>query len=275
MNIKNSRMANLFFVILISGGFFVYLLIICVININKTIMIDNDLRKRTNILKGYEKNISFAPTKEMVDSLSKEKNILENIYREFSKTFSSIPFESSPDTDPLKFKEDLIQAQNRIRGLALTSNFALPASLGFSKFDSDIPKTSEIPALKIELKIVEELIRLMLDSGVAKLDSIDISASPENRNEKKTKEEPASNQQKKGKDSNSAKSDDELKVTFNSFPVKLELRGSTESLVKFMYKLRISKFIFVVKDLRIDSAEPAAETDNMIKVFMELSANIF
>ncbi len=294
MKLKNSKVTNLLIVIFVLIIFLLYLFILTIFNFKKSINVGSDLNSKIETLNSYERNTSFYPSKEMVDGLQKKKASLEDIFKNFSSVLAPSAQEEKSESDPLKFKEELLLAQTKIREVAKNANLSLPDSLGFTKYDVEIPATQDIPVLKNQLKIIREIIGYMSDTGIKSLNVLNVSSPVMSKKKIEVEpnieglpgdnlpmgrppglpfpKRPAPNRAIEAK---AVSSNDGEEIVYDTFPVKLELESSTSSLIKFIYKLRTAKSIFIIKNLEISSIESKDLKDLGVKSELDINAIVF
>lgn len=282
MHFRYSKPTNLFFVVIVLVGILLYTAFLSVINLQKSFSLNRELNIKIKSLEHFTKGMPFIPSSEMVENLAKEKKSLEKMDNEFISAFSKPYLGLKLEADPLKFKEDLFQTQNSIRQLALKAGFGLPDSLGFSKYETEIPTNIDVPVLKKQLIIVEELIKIMINSKVSSLKSIEIQKSVSKLIEM---EEPvilslddmkrAPQKRPKSKITEPSEIKNKKLEIYQAFSIVVEVETDTANLIKFLYNLRASNYLFILNSLKIDSKKDETSENRKLKSTLNISAIIF
>ena len=155
--------------------------------------------------------------------LTSEKNSLErqlNSLKEADKDISGILF-SKPASrmakevgDPLKFKEELYKAQNKLKEDGASMNFQFPFRLGFDRYEHDIPSPADLPLRVKQLDIIKEIGNIALASKVPEIQTIEFLEV------KKVTAETG---------------------LYMEFPVRVVLKCKNENLVNFMQELSVAE----------------------------------
>jgi len=210
--------------------------------LTKDSQLEEEISSKYKVINALVKKSKMPITEESVILLKDEHSKLNNIYTRFKLAIASPLNEeiSEKELDPLKFKEKLIQAQKKFREEAAGRNLSLPESLGFSKYETELSNPVEIPDLIKRLKILEELIYTIARANVDSLYEIGFT--------------------NKGAKESSLK-----KGIYYDIPVSLKINCTSSELVQFLYKLRVSPFVFVVDDLDIEKGQDSLDKSEVAK----------
>ncbi|MBL7071185.1 MAG: hypothetical protein ISS26_03310 [Candidatus Omnitrophica bacterium] len=238
-------MAVLLMVLLLSVAFLF-------VSLAKNIAVKAEVGAKCEEINKIAQKSDLPLSKESVAFLADEHTRLKNIYSRFLLALVSPLDEeiNEEDLDPLQFKERLIQTQKKLREDARINNLLLPASLGFAKYETELTDPTDIPGLIKRLKVLEEIVHLMSLSGLVTINEISFAEENENRSERNT-----GRGQKKQDEAKNPESPAEPKAVFSDVPVYLRIGCTNTELIKFLYKLRVSQFNFIVDDLDIQLDE--------------------
>jgi len=243
---------------LFSGIFIIFLFGGCILSavlfsksLTKDSQLEEEISSKYKAINALVKKSKMPITEESVILLKDEHSKLNNIYARFKLAIASPLNEeiSEKELDPLKFKEKLIQAQKKLREEAAGRNLSLPESLGFSKYETELSNPVEIPDLIKRLKILEELIYTIARANVDSLYEIDFT----NKGAKAASQIDA------------AKESSLKKGIYYDIPVSLKINCTSSELVQFLYKLRVSPFVFVVDDLDIEKGQDSLDKSKVAK----------
>jgi hypothetical protein len=274
------------------GGLF-FSIVVFFLALAKHSRITAEISSKCETINKYAKKSKMPITKESVLALMDEQGKLKNVYSRFKLAFTSPLNEetSEEELDPLQFKERLIQIQKKLREDAERYNLSVPDSLGFTKYERELSKPSEIPRLIMQLKVLEELIYIMTLSNIDSLQEINFITPTEIKKDtkprrhhrrkhiKKRVEAEFSGDGKeilelhKGTPSSEQAIEEAGQKTYIYFdvPVTFSIICASSELIDFLYKLRVSPFIFVVDDL--DVAKTEANLNKDIENRKSLEAN--
>ncbi|MFH0839673.1 MAG: Amuc_1100 family pilus-like protein [Candidatus Omnitrophota bacterium] len=209
-----------------------------------------EIAAKSVAIDNFAKKSKMPLTEESISFLTDERNKLKSAYSRLKLALTSPLAEDMPreSMDSLQFKERLVQTQKKLREEAKEFSLSLPDSLGFTKYETELSTRGEIPALWRRLKVLEELIYLMTLSDVASLNEIsfigdDLPKGPA---------QPAQ----------SENFYDEVKVSF-------KINCTYSGLIKFLYKMRASSFIFIVDDLDITRAKDTLDKDEAAESMLQ------
>lgn len=199
--------------------------------------IGKDVMTKSGMIDGFVKKSKMPLTENSISLLEDERNKLKSAYSRLKLAFASPLGEEAPpeSMDSLQFKEKLVQTQKKLREEAKNSSLVLPISLGFTKYETELSSSAEIPYLSKRLKVLEELTYLMTLAGVTSLDEINFIEED-------------------------VKKEDAPKI-YEEIAVSFKITCAYSKMMDFLYRLKISPFIFVVDDLDINKAKDALDND--------------
>jgi hypothetical protein len=245
----------------ITVGIFIFALILSIVlfsvSLAKNIRIKADVYSKCGSIDRFVEESKMPLTEKSVAFLNNEQDRLKNLYSRFKLAFSSPLQEEIPEEDlePLRFKEKLIQAQKKLRYEAEQNNLLLPQSMGFAKYETELSEPSEIPDLLKRLKVIEELIQSMANSGIGSLDEINFA-------EREIKGESPK--------SGAKTTDVEEADIYYDIPISFKIECTSLELMDFLNGLESSPIIFIVDDLDIESGNN--EAGNIVKASLSLKA---
>ncbi|MBU4376083.1 MAG: type II secretion system protein M, partial [Candidatus Omnitrophica bacterium] len=217
----------------------------------------------------FAKKSRMPLTEESISFLADERNKLKSAYSRLKLALTSPLAEDVPreSMDSLQFKERLIQTQKKLREEAKEFSLSLPDSLGFTKYETELSTRGEIPALWRRLKVLEELIYLMTLSEVVSLN--EISFIGDDPAKEAAQPVPAEHvlagmpvDKAAAQPAQSENFYDEVKVSF-------KITCTYSGLIKFLYKMRASPFIFIVDDLDITRAKDTLDKDEAAESMLQ------
>ena len=247
-------------------------------SIHENSKIRHEIASKYSVMNSYAEKSRLPISKESIAILTGEQNNLKSIYARFKLALMS-PLNdeiSEEELDPLQFKERLIQIQKKLREDAEMHNLALPESMGFTKYETELSERSEIPRLIKRLKVLEEIVYVMIagradsidhilfmDAGAKKTtDKISMERSKEKIKASAVDTALLQEMEKKLK---RQKNLPEMEVskkehgTDYDFPVSLAVTCANSRLTALLYKLRVSPYIFVIDDIIIERIEGAVK----------------
>lgn len=226
----NKKFLKIYALFIILICVFLISAIMLILSARERISINNKIKKAVATIKERSKSGEDPVLKRLADLLS-QKLTLQEKYKKLKHALDSRPQRALPEDipDPLKFKEQLYQTQQRLKNLANNSQVTLPQDLGFSQFETKIPAAGQLPILIKQLDIVDEVIKFLIKTQIKNIVSVEL-AEPADRLVGKTDG-----------------------AVYKELPIKVTVECPTENLVKFLYELRSSEFIFIVKSLKIDT----------------------
>jgi len=219
------------------------------IALNKNSKIASEIASKCEVINKFADKDKVPIADESITSLTEERNKLKEIYNRFKIALRSPLSEeaSKESSDSLQFKERLIQTQKKLSEEAKAHNLSLPKSLGFTKYETELPRPFEIPALLGQLKVLEELIHTMALSGIDSLYEIYFI-------EEKDKELDAQSRKEKVERKPQPDLKEEPPIYYD-VPVSFKIGCTSAELMDFLYKLRLSPFVFVIDDLDVESIQ--------------------
>lgn len=249
------------FIIIIS-----LLLILCLsialffISLNKNSKIASEIASKFDAINKFADKSKIPVTDESITFLTEERNKLKEIYNRFKIALTSPLSETAAKEklDSLQFKEKLIQMQKRLYENAKSHNLLLPKSLGFAEYETELPKPSEIPNLIRRLRVLEELINTMTLSGIDFFYEINFTGI----DIQKSKEAKIQSQREEIEKKPQPDVAEETPIYYD-VSVSFKIGCTSAELIDFLYKLRLSPFVFIVDDLDVEKAKTAvSETVN-------------
>ena len=202
-----------------------------------------------NIFKGKKEN---APTTSWIKYLKQKSDELEGINKVMLSELDTPATRLPKDVkEPLKFKEEIFKTQDRIKEKAALVGLKIAKeaqALGFEEYERKIPIEEEVVNLTKELQIIEELIILMLNSGVDILERVEFL------------------------DCTDKVVGEGEPFSYRIFPVKLKIALSIKDLAKFLYNISESDYIFLVNALNIDTLD---EKESQLQVELDISVVVF
>ena len=273
------RRGSLSFIIIISLGIYLLLSItLFFVWSAKHYRIKAEIASKYEVINGFAKRSKMPITKESVFFLTDEENKLKNIYSRLKLALASPLNEeiSEEELEPLQFKERLIQIQKKLREDAKRHNLSLPESLGFTKYETELSEPFKIPDLIKRLKILEELIHAMTLSGIDSLDEIRF-INEEVKKDKKVKAQRPKKKIAKKTQKEALKTDVAAKegpAVYYDIPVSFKIGCTSSKLIGFLYKLRLSPFVFVIDDLDIETTQASYDKDEVVVRRLKASFSI-
>ncbi|MCK4948097.1 MAG: Amuc_1100 family pilus-like protein [Candidatus Aureabacteria bacterium] len=141
---------------------------------------------------------------------------------------------------PVEFKDKLLSYQTRLVNRADANGVKLPGTLGFEEYEGgDLPSMKDIPLLIRQMKIIEKLVNLFIDSRVQLVEKIE-------REETKISE---------------CRHIDGICTVLN---FSLEMTCQTPALIKFMGGLEFLNSFIIIKNMGIE-----ADKINKVKMFIK------
>jgi len=232
---------NLFSIIMIMALSIVLTFAIAVffVSMTRSFACKAEINAKCGDIDKIAKKSSMPLSKESLIFLTDEYNRLKSVYSRFKLALESPLNDEATDEElePLKFKERLIQAQKKLREDARMHNLTVPKSLGFAKYETELTDPPEIRSLIRRIDILEEIMYIILESGVGTLNEIDFAVVSSNA--------------KEGEGEGSGRKQAES----SDIPVYVSIGCTSPKLINFLYRLRVSQFNFVVDDVDITSEE--------------------
>ncbi len=261
MPVLHRRNAFSILVIVILTVILVAFVVLFMLALSRNTYLASEITSKCRIINEYVQKTEMPLSEESIALLTEELNRLKSVYQRFKLALHSPLYgkEAENQLDPLQFKERLIQTQKRLGKEATAHGMALPSSLGFTRYETELSKPEEIPNLLQRLKILEELISAMLSSKIETLHNISFKTAPVPKLQKKKRS----------------------KKTFpytREIPFSLTIGCSHENLVQFLYNMRLSSYVFTVGDLDIiRENKPASHSEGepvKLRVEMDVKAVI-
>lgn len=207
--------------------------------------------KMIKAIRAYYSTDTFPPSEIMLKYyLDRKEKILE-YHNAFKALFLAQKEMPSRILDTLKFKEELINVQFQIRKEAEREYLMIKdeaLSLGFERYETEIPLPQDIPDLMLELHAIKELASFMMDSRVDVLEKLRTS-NPQDKT-----------------------LPGEENPFIRIYPVQITIQADFESFVRFLDYCGKSNFIFALSDLHICQSEAG---ENMVKADMTFNAVVF
>ncbi len=202
--------------------------------------LNSQIRIEEKKLKGY-KDIYQLVTDRTIKERESIKADLKKKYIDFIALFSSKGSASAAPVTSLIFKQYLFDLQDRLKEKAGRKKIPLPESLGFKKYELNVPDVSQAQVLIRELSMAEEIISLLLDSQIIRLVAVEFSAEPGNlKSEAKLNRE----------------------ILFKSFTIDLTVEADFVSLKEFLTDLSQKESVYIVKNVTIKKKIP--DTGNLL-----------
>lgn len=254
----------------------------------KDIRTSKEIITKSDRIDAFVKKSKMPLTEESVSFLEDERNKLKSAYSRLKLALTSPLSDgtSAENIDSLQFKEKLIQTQKKLREEANNSSLALPDSIGFTKYETELSTPAEIPYLLKKLKVLEELVYLMTLSGVVSLNEINFIGEDVKKTE--TIAQPAAVQaapmpamppmqimhpvMPQPKDAPEIKPIEVKQVKANEeITISFKITCTYSKLVNFLYRLRVSPFVFVIDDLDITKTKDTADKDAVAESMLQAS----
>ncbi|MDP3790247.1 MAG: Amuc_1100 family pilus-like protein [Candidatus Omnitrophota bacterium] len=234
--------------------------------------IGKEIMTTSGTIDGFVKKSKMPLTENSVSFLEDERNKLKSAYSRLKLALTSPLGEEMPPEgmDSLQFKERLIQTQKKLCEEGKDFSLALPDSLGFTKYETELSDSAEIPHLLKRLKVLEELIYLMTLTGVASLDEISFVGEDIKKEEAPVLSVPALPDI--GNEAGALPTlPPEPKKTkiYEEITVSFKITCSYSKLMDFLYRLKVSPFIFVVDDLDINKTKDALDKDQAAESMLQ------
>ncbi len=239
----------------------------------------------------YTEKSKMSLSKKSIELLTEERNKLKGLYSRFELALRSPLDEeaSAADLDSLQFKEKLIQIQKKLREDANMYDLRLPESLGFSKYETELSDSSEIPHLIKRLNVLEELIYIMAIADIESLDKIEFAEKEDDKKaSKKTAPKevreiagrnvsqlnlPGGMQIIRGTEGEIVTQEDKAS-TYSDIPISFVMNCTSSTLVSFLHKLGLSPLIFVVEDMDIKRARDFTDQDKSAEEKLKVNFSI-
>lgn len=233
-------------------GAFLIISVVCLGRaIKECANLNSSKNKMIKAIRAYYIRDAFPPSEIMLEYyLDRKEKILE-YHNAFKALFLSQEEMPSHMLDTLKFKEELTNVQFQIRKEAEREYLMIKdeaLSLGFERYETEIPLPQDIPDLMLELHAIKELTSFMMESKIDVLEKLSIS-NPQDK-------------------TLSGKENPFIRI----YPVQMTMQANFESFVRFLDYCGKSNFIFVLSDLHICQSEAG---ENTVKVDMIFNAVVF
>ena len=225
--------------------------------------IGKEIMTKSGTIDGFVKKSKMPLTENSVSFLEDERNKLKSAYSRLKLALTSPLSEEVPPEgmDSLQFKDKLIQTQKKLREEAKDFSLVLPDSLGFTKYETELSDSVEIPYLIKRLKVLEELIYLMTLTGVASLDEISFIGEDVKKEEAHAQAIlPVPNTENMA-EALPLPSEPEKTKIYEEITVSFKITCTYSKLMDFLYRLKVSPFIFVVDDLDINKTKDVLDKD--------------
>lgn len=244
------RLLKPVFVKSILAALFIFSAIFMCVVIYKALAIRNTINSKKAALELY-RNKGLDKLNEDKAFLEKQLKTMNASYEEITQRLASQlkPKKPKEITDPLKFKEELYKAQNKLKEDGRTINFDFPFWLGFEKFEHDIPSAAELPIRAKQLEIIKETANLILKAGIAVVNVVEF---------KDTRDVAV------GRD-----------VLYKEYPMRMGLVCKNENLVNFLYSLSVAEVPLKVEYIKIKTSETKEPVKYELAVELIISAAVF
>ncbi|MCK5655825.1 MAG: Amuc_1100 family pilus-like protein [Candidatus Aureabacteria bacterium] len=184
-----------------------------------------------------------VPSVITVSALKKEENRIRAQKNSIYNLLIDADAEEDEDMEypsPVEFKDKLLSYQTRLVNRADAGGVKLPGTLGFEEYEGgDLPSMKDIPLLIRQMKIIEKLVNLFIDSRVQLVEKIE-------REETKISE---------------CRRIDGICTVLN---FSLEMTCQTPALIKFMGGLEFLDSFIIIKNMEIE-----ADEINKVKMFIK------
>ncbi len=199
--------------------------------------IEDEIKTKHEQVTKYEKEKGEAPSPALIASLTMEKKQLERefdfLMNNFSTTTPIVPeFTLYPSVE---FKEFLYFSQDRLYKRASKRKVQLPLALGFPT--TGLSPQDQIPTLTLQFEVVNDLVNLIVDSGVTMVESIT----------------PGVPQQV---------------AFYQVLPLKLGIAGTSNEIVRFLKYIENPSSYFLLKNFSVK------KESNLFRVAMGIDAVI-
>lgn len=223
--------------------------------LRKNAQITADLASKCKMIASLAEKSKMPITKESEIFLIDEQKKLKNLYGRFRLALTSPLGEkpSADELDSLKFKERLIQTQKGLREEARRHNLSLPKSLGFAKYETELSKPHEIPYLIKQLKTLEELINTMISSNIDSLYEINFAEAVAKKDKRLEVQDGEAAELNIGETPQPGVISKENSF-FYDIQASFKIGCTSNKLIDFLYKLRISPYFFIVDDMDIEAS---------------------
>ena len=225
--------------------------------------IGKEIMTTSGTIDGFVKKSKMPLTENSVSFLEDERNKLKSAYSRLKLALTSPLSEEVPpeSMDSLQFKEKLIQTQKKLREEAKDFSLGLPDSLGFTKYETELSDSMEIPYLIKRLKVLEELIYLMTLTGVVSLDEISFIGEDVKKEEAHAQVMPPMPNAGNIAEALPLPPEPGKTKIYEEIAVSFKITCTYSKLMDFLYRLKVSPFIFVVDDLDINKTKDVLDKD--------------
>ncbi|MFH1777699.1 MAG: hypothetical protein ABH952_09120 [Candidatus Omnitrophota bacterium] len=214
------------------------------VSLNKEHTLNRKIKEKTDYITSRldkEETIEEILAREKTHFIIKTKaEFLESFFRTSRTKLISL------SNNPMLFKQRLFDIRKKIISEAESYNFSVPDDLGFEKYRVLVPKQKDVPMLNKQLDIVSEVLKVMIESGLYRLDKIEF-------NEPKTKENTLIN------------------ITTIELPFAVSFSCREQDLFKFLYQLNKTVNIYLLQTMVVDQIS----NTNSINVQLTLAGVVF
>lgn len=229
------------------GGLSLLLLILSFFmrkTINERDEIDHQIESKLEELKALALRTKMAPSNEITRQFDEKEIELENKYLEILKTIDKGGLEK--EMSPLEFKEELLKTQDFLKERARIWNIQVPQSVGFREFEAGvIPEEKDIWNLSYQLSHIRNIVNLMVESKISRIDSI-------------VKSVEVVDQKSKGLNAKQI------------FMYQFKMQCNWSSLIQILTRLHGSRQFFLVKKIEVTN-----EDKDSLLVMMTVEAILF
>ncbi len=133
---------------------------------------EEEIRKKYEEAKKYEIEKEKAPSPELIGRLNKKKEFLDKQFEIMLNSFSTLYPEPPEFTKypSIEFKEYIYFSEDKLRKMATLRDVNIPTSLPFPK--TGLIDVNIIPNLTLRFEVVKDLLKLIIDTGITKIDYI-------------------------------------------------------------------------------------------------------
>ncbi len=185
--------------------------------------ISAEIEQKAKELESFRKEKRGTTSLELIESLEAVKEDYQKkivFLKEYLGVFD-VPLPLEVTQKGLFFKEKAYQAERRLREEAEVKGVILPASLGF---DKDVPKDEETEKLLCELAVMNEVVEILIESGMEVLVSLNLEPAVE-----KT----------------------EVGIVYTTIPIKIKCRGRTLPLLDFVHNLTWANLPLIIEKMDV------------------------
>ena len=114
-----------------------------------------------------------------LNQLNNKKTVLEKALEKVSsETNLSYVNKEVETSDPIEFKQLLLDTLEKVNDRAKVNSLSLPGSLGFDDYRANLPRQDDIPVLSMELDVLSDLVDSMVSAKVNRLVTMEYRQQP-------------------------------------------------------------------------------------------------